>query len=597
MKQFFLLWAFLLPFHLYPQLNESFSGMDVTSSNPWEGDIDKFRINASGQLQFTSPAGKAGSASIRFPLPSFEETMTWEMDVKLDFKSTDDNNLRIYVYASDTIYIQAGNNARRVSLYEKDIKNNTKPRITGRKALLDEPYAFVSIRLTLEKGRIWTLYTRKEGERDFYKEGVYKMSSPSGNPQALMIITCRYIKGRISEYFIDNLNVTHEISEMPEPAPDEYANLKLLSVTFLHKNDIQFVFDKPVNIANAFCYIENAGEAILSYGANQATVNVRPPKPMESGGKYLVVMEGLCDLEGNRISKQAWEIQYENEEEKKPEEPLHTVEPGDIVFNELLPEPFTGGSEYVELYNRTSQPLSLAGLSLAVIKPDGMFSTSYPLDGVSSAIDGGGYALLTKDKDAVAAFYLLSSPEAVHELKLPVLANESSNLVLFRTHDRIVIDDVSYSSQWHDASIKNRKGVALERINPDGETQHASNWMSAASTAGYGTPGYRNSRFAYDGDGDITGISSPRLREDGFYSIAYYMGSHGYRCRIYIYDMAGSRVAEVANHAFPGLSGEFIWDGKSSAGERLRTGVYILHAELYNTNGQKKHEQVVFLVK
>jgi hypothetical protein len=767
---------------LFSQLNESFSGTDIIPGNPWEGDTDKFVINASGQLQFTSPQGEAGSASIRIPL-SFHENMTWEMDVKPDFKSTDDNNLRIYVYASDTIYIQVGNNTRRVSLYEKDAKNNTKPRITGRKALLDEPYTFVSIRLTLEEGRIWTLYTRKEGEQEFYKEGSYKMSPPSGNPQALMIITCRYVKIRISEYFIDNLKVTHGITEIPEPEPEpepdpdpeltpdpepepnEYTNLEVISVEDLNERKLQFLFNKPVLISEAICEIENMGKAMLEYGPNQATVNVCVPIPLENGHEYVVVITGLCDLDGKRIAGQTWEILYEkdgyideneyvDEDEEllpnlsyepgqvlinevmadpkgltafpeteyvelynvsetsvsldgwsfiydgkrvaidmlllppggyailyragrpirvdepgqsvaiaqfpsslsntgkllqledargelidefyypkaqsgiswersgddaclstdarggtpgsrnstpgkteEPEETLPESEPGEVVFNELLPNPFSGGSEYVELYNRSGRTLFLRSLSLTVLKPDGSFGASYPLSDISSPADIEGYVLLTKDKEAVASFYLLSSPESVYELKMPILNNTSSTLVLFRARDSVVIDKVAYSSQWHETFVKDDKGVALERINPDAKTQDADNWTSAASTAGYGTPGYRNSQFRNGKNDTPSGISTPVLMDDGLYHISYHLANPGYRCRIHIYDMAGSLIAQLANHELPATSGELLWDGKTSAGNLPKAGIYIIFAELYNANGIRKQEMNVFLIR
>ena len=208
MKQIILLlWMLLFPFGAASQLSETFSGPGITSANPWEGDADKFRINSSGQLYFISPAGEAGGASLGLPVPAGKD-MRWEMNVKLDFYSTNANNLRIYVLCgADSMYIQAGDNNRRISFYEKE-GGIPELRIGGRKSLLDEPYAFVSIRLTLEEGSLWTLYTRKTGEPDFCCEGSYKMKSPPANPQALMILACRYIKGRVSEYYIEDLKVT-----------------------------------------------------------------------------------------------------------------------------------------------------------------------------------------------------------------------------------------------------------------------------------------------------------------------------------------------------------------------------------------------------
>lgn len=282
--------------------------------------------------------------------------------------------------------------------------------------------------------------------------------------------------------------------------------------------------------------------------------------------------------------------------------PTVKVEPKELIFNELLPNPFAGGSEYFELYNRSDRSLPLSGLSVAVRKTDGTLSTRYPLSSISTIIEPDGYAVLTKNSTGVRDFYMVSSPASLFEVsKLPILANTSSTLVLFRTGDGQVIDEVSYSSKWHASSIKDQKGVALERIDPEAETQSPSNWTSASSTAGYGTPGYRNSQAdtASPNEPDKpTGIEAPEwVTGSNHYSIAYYLDQPGYSCRAFVFNTAGQRVAEIANHELLGLSGELTWDGSSLTGSRLRTGVYIFYAELYHTGGTVKRYKQVFLVR
>ena len=44
MKQLLLILAFLLPLCAYPQLKEPFNGLEITSDNPWTGDLDCFVI-------------------------------------------------------------------------------------------------------------------------------------------------------------------------------------------------------------------------------------------------------------------------------------------------------------------------------------------------------------------------------------------------------------------------------------------------------------------------------------------------------------------------------------------------------------------------
>lgn len=288
-----------------------------------------------------------------------------------------------------------------------------------------------------------------------------------------------------------------------------------------------------------------------------------------------------------------------------PSLPDITVEPGEFVFNELLPNPFAGGSEYIELYNRSDRALPVSGLSVAVRKADGTLNTRYPLSSVTATIEADGYVLLTKNLEGVTDFYTIQFPSSLFEVpKLPILANTSSTLVLFRTKDGAVIDEVSYTSKWHASSIKDQKGVSLERIDPDAETQSPSNWTSASATVGYGTPGYPNSQsdISLPDDPDTpdepTGIKTPQWDESaGHYTISYYLGQPGYNCRAFVFNIAGQRVAQIANHELLGLTGKLTWDGYALSGRQLQTGVYIFYAELYHTSGTVKRYKQVFLVR
>ncbi len=288
-----------------------------------------------------------------------------------------------------------------------------------------------------------------------------------------------------------------------------------------------------------------------------------------------------------------------------PSLPDITVEPGEFVFNELLPNPFAGGSEYIELYNRSDRALPVSGLSVAVRKADGTLNTRYPLSSITVTIEADGYVLLTKNLEGVTDFYTIQSPSSLFEVpKLPILANTSSTLVLFRTKDGTVIDEVSYTSKWHASSIKDQKGVSLERIDPDAGTQSPSNWTSASATVGYGTPGYPNSQsdISLPDDPDTpdepTGIKTPQWDESaGHYTISYYLDQPGYNCRAFVFNIAGQRVAQIANHELLGLTGKLTWDGYALSGRQLQTGVYIFYAELYHTSGTVKRYKQVFLVR
>jgi hypothetical protein len=580
MKQILLFFGLLLPICSFSQFKESFSGTDVTSDNPWQGDVDRFTINASGQLEFVSPPGEAGEASLYVPI-SYNDTMSWEIDVALSFKATNANNARIQVYTDDDIsyYIQIGNNTNQISLYTKEGAKAAKLCIKGRGSLTAGK--FTSVRLTLSGGERWTLYTRTSGESSYYEEGSYAMKYLPVQPKAQMQLLCRYIKSRVSNFYFDNIEVSERATDA---SPGESPEAELVDVRQLSSDELQFVFSAPVDISKASCTIEDLGEAVrIAYGNDQSLVNVKFPNRLESETDYYLVWDNLFDLTNGTLIELALELYFDDEAEnpEKPENPAGPdVEPGELIFNELLPNPYTGGSEYVELYNRSRRRLSLHGLAIAVRKPDGSLNTHYPLSGMDAIVEEGAYVLLSKDMEGVRPFYFISSPDVVYELKLPVLANTSATLVLFRETDGVVIDEVSYSSKWHAASIKDQKGVALERIDPDAPTQEMPNWTSATAIAGYGTPGYQNSQYKKEDD-PATHIEPPVLMPDGLYHIRYRLNHPNYHCRAYIYDLNGRQVAGIANHQLMALEGELIWNGKGADGMHLPTGLYIIYIEIY----------------
>jgi hypothetical protein len=510
--------------------------------------------------------------------------MTWDMDLKLDFKPTDSNNLRIYIYKDgvDTVYIQVGNNKQCVSLYEREGTSSAKPRITGRKALLEEPFLFVHVRLTLEEGRIWTLYTRKDNEDDFTKEGTYKMASSPSSPGALMIITCRYVKGRVSEYLIDNPKVTHNTTNTPDPDPDptptpdpdpEYTDLKLLSVETPDKNGFQLHFDKLVDISKAVCKIGGAMKATLSYGLTKAIVNVSSSGALENGCQYLVAIDGLYDLNGGRIKEVTCYALYDIDEDDTPSIPVPGI-PGQVYISEVMADPVgltvLPQTEYVELHNTSGTAVSLNGWAFVYDRK------KIIIDALS--LPGEGYAVLYREGNPI---HVDGTGIAAGLGKFPPLANDGR---LLQLEDAMgtQMDSLRYP--------KAKSGVSYER---SGEEIYLS-----TNTRG-GTPGSPNSKAQGKGgnEDNTTGISAPVRRKDGLYSIAYLMESKGYRCRMGVYDMVGRRMAEIANFRELDSEGELTWDGRSSSGAYLRTGAYILSVELYHTSGQMEHYGKLFLVK
>lgn len=309
---------------------------------------------------------------------------------------------------------------------------------------------------------------------------------------------------------------------------------------------------------------------------------------------------GEANSEAEENEEEPDETPDEPEEEINPEPEIPEAQqpqPGDIIINELLPEPFVDGSEYIELYNRSEQELSLKDVCISTRKSDGSLNTRYPLEAYPQTLQAGDYLLLTKSIEGVENFYSLPASLNWLECKLPVLSNTGSTVVLYREEGEIIIDEVSYSPKWHAPTVKNKKGVALERKDPDKDSQNADNWTSAASSAGFGTPGLENSQYLNgETETDSEEIDDPIYQPTGTFQIPYRLNQSGYMARGWIFDLSGRKVALIADNTSLGTQGYLEWNGKGRDGSPVNTGIYIIYLELWHPGGNVIRKKQVLLI-
>ena len=313
------------------------------------------------------------------------------------------------------------------------------------------------------------------------------------------------------------------------------------------------------------------------------------------GDKWHLSTDPRGGTPGEENSEGALDKPDEPDEPNRPNEPDATeqVEPREIVLNEILFDPQPRGSEYIELYNRSDRTLSTHGLAIALRKSDGHLGTRHSLTSLATTLAPGDYLVLTSDPNGVTSLFRTPALDVIRRFKLPALNNQGATIVLLRTADSTVVDEVTYSAKWHSSAVKIRKGVALERISPDGSSQEAANWTSASSETGYGTPGYKNSQSGTSSQiEEGATISEPEYNASTRdYLIRYRMDKPDYRCQMAVYSSNGQKVAVIANNQLLTPEGEIRWDGAG-----LSPGVYIFHVELYHPDGSSQHIRKPLLV-
>lgn len=266
----------------------------------------------------------------------------------------------------------------------------------------------------------------------------------------------------------------------------------------------------------------------------------------------------------------------------------------DLVINELLFNPRSGAEDYIECYNRSHKVLDLADLSLANRNSSRVISNIKAISSTPFFIFPGEYVVFSVNPAQLALDYFVQSPDRVISLAtLPSLPDEEGYALLLNAAG-VIVDEVPYSEKWHFKLIDNPEGVALERINPDGLSPDPGNWHSAASTAGYGTPGYRNSQYIEVNPAPATVAVLPVVfspdndGRDDVAIIQYSVTAPGYIANLVIYDAFGRPVRYLVRNGLMGLNGQWTWDGLDEKKNKLPVGRYIVFTEIFNLEGKKK---------
>lgn len=263
---------------------------------------------------------------------------------------------------------------------------------------------------------------------------------------------------------------------------------------------------------------------------------------------------------------------------------------GDVLISEILFNPVPGGSDYVELYNATSNEISINKLRLA--RMDGSTITKLFAIADSGVISPHDYLVVTTDAAFVSGNYTVCHPTKLYEVKSMPSYNDASGCVVVCTTDSLILDRFDYDEKMHSRLLRDREGVALERRSFQAATQDASNWYSAATTAGYGTPTYANSQshellFL---EGDFM-VATPLFSPDGdgyndLLDITYSFDQCDYSANVTIFDPAGHKVRHLLRGALIGCSGNLTWDGADDDGIRSPRGKYVVFIEVFNTSGE-----------
>ena len=364
--------------------------------------------------------------------------------------------------------------------------------------------------------------------------------------------------------------------------------------------NIVIVFDEPVDSLKGATFANYSIDGGLSI---QSATSISPLfdkvqlsliTAMQANTVYTITVKNVTDCKNNTIGTR---------NKSKIGLPVDAAVM-EMVINEILFNPKTGASDYIEFYNRSNKILDANKLYVANRNSSGAISSAKLISTIPYYIFPGDYIVATEDAVNLPLNYMVQNPDAVFDVSsMPSFPDDKGDVILLNLQGAVV-DEVKYLDDWQFALIANPDGVSLERIDPDGISQEATNWHSAASTAGYGTPTYKNSQYKLLQSINAAIEITPKIfspdndGRDDIATIQYKTTEPGYVANITIYDANGRPVRNLVKNATLGLQGYWVWDGLDDKKLKLPVNTYIVFTEIFNLNGKKEtFKNVVVLAR
>jgi hypothetical protein len=370
---------------------------------------------------------------------------------------------------------------------------------------------------------------------------------------------------------------------LPNIARAALVNSTTLGITFSESLDSAIA-------SNPNFYLVNNGVGnpanVQAVGFGFKRVLLQFAQPFQQGVIYAVRVNGIKDCAGNAIGIN------DTARFAVPD----TMNREDVIINEILFNPKTAGVDYMELYNRSQK---IFDVSKIVIEERDVNETSKILE-VSDTLTEPllmfpqDYLVFTTNPSIVSTQYNVKHPEALITCKNFPNYPDKEGIAVVKLFNGITIDSLYFSEKWQYPLIDDRNGVALERIDFNKPTNDKSNWHSAASDIGFGTPTYLNSQFYSTGIADDAITIDPEVftpDNDGikdFTLIRYKFTEAGYRASIRMYDAVGREIKYLVKAELLGAEGEFQWDGTDNDNQKARTGIYTAMVEVFNLQGKVK---------
>lgn len=365
----------------------------------------------------------------------------------------------------------------------------------------------------------------------------------------------------------------------------------LIEYRTLNDTILILTFDENVYFTSSLQWFINGQQYTLKTNyadLDLKNIKVVMPYKFSAYSIYSIRFSGLNDCNGNIQFGTELRIQW----------PVMSKR-NDIIINEILFNPKSGGVDFIELLNISNKAFDLSKLFIADLDEGGNLKNIYPISKSYSIATPGDFVLLTSDTNILCSGHNCGIKNCIKlQLpKMPSMPDDEGKLALLNLLSETV-DSVHYSSDWHFSMLSDKNGVSLERIHAHAPSNDKHNWFSASSMSGFATPGFKNSNQSIPLHTEkYFSLQSKSLSPDmdgheDLMILRYQLPKADYLSTIKIYDVQGKEILTLVDHKTLGTEGVIHWDGCSENGVMQSTGIYVVLIECLHPDGSIIREKM-----
>ena len=573
-----------VPFFCYPQITDGFDNI-LLDTAIWKGDQEDFVVE-NGKLRLIAPSGKSRSL-LYAKLSDLPKEVEWKMEFFLNFDPSNSNNLKIWLFAEDPeventdgyLFSIGETGSDDALIVQKIIDNQIFQLARG----LDGNAAktpSISINIVKDINDNWKITALHEG---IGNEIITFVDEEIEILNGYFAIECNYTSTRSDKFFFDNIYIGPRVIDLISPTLEEH---------IINDNGLDLVFNEAISQSTTgienFLFDPEFTLVNISFPSINK-INLEGDESFESNTNYRLSLSGIMDLSGNELDTVITFF--------IAAEPLA----GELLVNEILFNPKGSGSDFVEIINKTDKVISLANLYLGNTSNNRRNRIESPV-----SIQPNEILVFTGNKDNIIQEFESNNALQIFEQDIPSFNNDKGNVSIGYLIDNefLLLDGYDYSEKDHIVVLDDEDGVSLERISLDTETQNTSNWTSASSLVGFGTPGLPNSVAKSE---NIIGLEEITVTNkvfspngDGVDDEAEVEFSllSTFIVNATIYDLNGKIVKRIWKNETTPLQGKLSWNGRNENEALANTGIYILILEFFDIEGRViRHKEDLVLAE